>query len=373
MKLMFAIKKLSGAVGGAERVLCMICSELVKRGHDVTIVSFDAEGGSAFYYLDKRVKRVELDIGEPGLPARVGVTLIRMKALRKIALDLEPDVCVGFMHSIFVPLSFAMLGLSIPVIASEHIVPEHYKTRPFQYLLLVISSLFVSRITVLSEKIKSDYPILVRRRMIVMPNPIELVGSNRELVDCKSSSTLLCVGRLEEQKDHATLIHAFSKIESNFPEWKLKIVGDGSLRSILEQLIGNLGLNSRIELPGVTDNIEKEYSSASVFVLPSRYEALGLVTAEAMSHGLPTVGFADCPGTNELIEHKVTGLLVEAGSSRVDSLALALTSIMSDEQLRKTLGKNGKKMIGEHYSFAHIIDLWEGALYCSDNIKRLGN
>ena len=52
MKIFFAIKKLSSAVGGAEKVLCKIASILANRGHDITIITFDSVGSKSFYYLN---------------------------------------------------------------------------------------------------------------------------------------------------------------------------------------------------------------------------------------------------------------------------------------------------------------------------------
>lgn len=362
MKLFFAIKRLDSAVGGAERVLCTMCSELVQRGHEVSILTFDQPGSQPFYPLDKRVKRIDLCVGDSSRPASFGETLLRMKALRRIVKAERPDVAVGFMHSMFVPLAFALAGTGVPVLGSEHIVPEHYRTRPFQYLLLILVAPLLSKITVLSEAIRLRYPSIVRRRMVVMPNPVETASTVANVGCEKEKFTLLCVGRLDEQKDHATLLHAFAEIAQKFPQWHLRIVGEGSLRPELERLLVTLDLVTKVTLPGVTSDIGAEYRSAEAFVIPSRYEAFGLVTAEAMSHGLPVVGFADCPGTNELIKANRTGLLVELGIDRVRSLASALSNLMAEPALRQRLGDAGRQAIDNHFSPRYVCDQWEGLL-----------
>ena len=76
------------------------------------------------------------------------------------------------MHSIYILLAFALIGVSIPVIASEHIVIDHYRKKPFQFILLNLSSLLVNRFTVLSSSIKSKYPYWIQRKMTVIPNPV---------------------------------------------------------------------------------------------------------------------------------------------------------------------------------------------------------
>ena len=82
-----------------------------------------------------------------------------------------------------------------------------------------------------------------------------------------------------------------------------------------------------------------------------------------MSCGLPCVGFADCPGTNELIIHEKTGLLVDSFKGRSTSLASALIRLVSDEEFRKILGKNGEKVIKERFSDKEVADSWEHLLY----------
>lgn len=362
MKLLFAIKGLNSAGGGAERVLCTVCSELAVRGHDVTIVTFDRPGGRPFYPLDARVRRIDLGIGDSARNARVGETLYRVAMLRRVAMEKRPQVAVGFMHSMFVPLAFALAGTSIPVLGSEHIVPEHYRTRPLQYALLIAASPFLSRLTVLSEAIRVRYPSTIRKRMIAVPNPVVSAIGQADPGARKARYVLLNVGRLDAQKDHATLLRAFARIATAYPDWELRIVGDGPLRRDLESLVHNLGLEEHVRMPGVTSDIGREYRAADAFVIPSRYEAFGLVTAEAMSYGLPAVGFADCPGTNELIQHGSTGLLAAAGADRVASLAQELERLLSGPDLRRQLGRAGKLAIGLSFSAQHVCDLWERLL-----------
>lgn len=363
MKVLFAIKRLASAVGGAERVLCTVCSELASRGHEVSILTFDPPGGQPFYPLDPRVKRIDLGIGDSSQPAGLIETFARMRALRRVIHAERPDVAVGFMHSMFVPLAFALAGTGVPVLGSEHIVPEHYRTRPLQYLLLILASPLLNKLTVLSQAIRSRYPKSIRERMVEMPNPVEAAANCANVGGAKKNITLLSVGRLEAQKDHATLIRAFAQVANKFPQWRLKIVGQGILRADLASLVEALDLQAKVAMPGVTTAIADEYMAAEIFVISSRYEAFGLVTAEAMSHGLPVVGFADCPGTNELIEAGKTGLLVAPGSDRVGALASALSQLMAAPSLRQNLGKAGHEAIKARFSPGQVCDQWETLLH----------
>lgn len=113
MRLLFCTKTMNHAGGGAERVLAEIASGLVTRGHDVMVLSFDRPGGESFYPLHDSIQRIELGLGSTTGSARVLDSIARIFAMRSKIVMCSPDVVIGFMHSMFVPLSLSMLGLSL--------------------------------------------------------------------------------------------------------------------------------------------------------------------------------------------------------------------------------------------------------------------
>ncbi len=362
MRLLFAIKTLALAGGGTERVLADLTSALAQRGHAVTVLTFDRHGIEPFYTFERTVRRVALGIGEVGRGTRPSEAARRVLALRRLAKEVKPDVAVGFMHSAYIPLGLALVGTGVPVIASEHIAYDHYRTRPLQAALLRLTPSLARAITVLSPAIRDGFPPSLRRRMVVVPNPVSAQDRRPADVsgDGRPQRTLLAVGRLEEQKDHRTLIGAFGRIAGDFPDWRLRIVGEGSLRGELEAQVARLGLDGRIGLPGATTRIDDEYVAAQLFAMPSSYESFGLTTAEALSHGLPVVGFADCPGTNELIRDEVNGLLV-AGADREAALATGLAALMASAERRRLLAAAAPASI-DGFALARVVDLWEQLL-----------
>ncbi|MEM7650451.1 MAG: glycosyltransferase family 4 protein [Pseudomonadota bacterium] len=360
MKILFAIKNISSAKGGAERVLVQVSSGLAERGHNVSLVSFDEANAQSYYPLHGDIQHIGLGIGNANEEARFFETVQRMHALRKTLKTQQPDIVIGFMHSMFVPLSFAALGLGIPVIASEHIVPAHYKTRPFQFLMLIISALLVKRMTAVSEAVRASYPKIVQSKMDVLPNPVTMPESIKR--NGTGRKTILNVGRLDEQKDQETLINAFAEIANNHTEWDLKIFGDGHLRESLQALIKKHDLKGRAFLMGTTQDIDAEYSAADIFAMSSRYESFGLATAEAMAHGVPAIGFAECPGTNEIIIDGVNGLLIsKANKNAADVFAEALEKLIQDDALREKLGQAAPASIA-HYSLSDVVDQWESLI-----------
>lgn len=358
---MFAIKALEHTRGGAERVFADTVSGLADRGYDITVISFDASESTSFYPLSPKIRRMFLPIGNPDAPSNFIEFFSRVRGLRRLMREEKPDIVIAFMHSMFVPVSFAATGLDIPIIASEHIVRDHYKNRPLEYLLLFLSSFKLSAITVLSESVRSAYPAILRKKMVVVPNPVKKARQYADVLGDRSETrTILNIGRLDPQKDQKTLIQAFGRIAPRHPEWHLKIFGAGDLLDELKALISSLGLEMRVSIEPPKADIHLEYEQAQIFALSSRYESFGLATAEAMAHGLPAIGFKDCPGTNELITDGVNGLLV-SGGDRVSSFAEGLECLISNPDLRVRLGQEAVKSV-DRYTIDNVLKRWEELL-----------
>jgi glycosyltransferase involved in cell wall biosynthesis len=345
VKLLFIIKSLS---------------MLAARGHDVTIASFDAPATNDFYDFGPLIRRIRLGIGRSDQRTGARQMLLRMGALRRLALRVAPDVAIGFMHSAYVPLGPGLAGTGIPAVASEHIVYSHYHNLIIERTSLNLTARFFHTITAISEEMRRGFPDQIRSRMRVVPNPVGVSADACADVRGGAVKVLLSVGRLEPQKDQRTLIAAFARLAPKFPDWRLRILGEGVLRAELEAQIEGLGIADKVALPGATADIASEYLGAQLFAMPSAYESFGLATAEAMAHGLPAVGFADCPGTNELIVDGESGLLVE-GEDREAALADGLARLTASEELRVCMGAAAPARVAP-FAPARVVDRWETLL-----------
>jgi glycosyltransferase involved in cell wall biosynthesis len=363
MKLLFAIKGLYRATGGAERVICDVCSFLAEQGgHEVSLLTLDSPGAPPFYLLSPRVRLLQLGLGDPSAPTSPVQFFRRMIALRRVVKDQNPEVVVSFMHSMFIPMSFAMAGLKVPLIASEHTTATHYQRRRFEFTLFMAAVPFFDRITVLSELVAQHYPLWIRKKMTVVTNPISPEFLKIRLdSDDMSSKQILSVGSFSASKDHITLIRAFGLLAADFPEWSLRILGDGPLRSELEHEVNKLELVGRVTLPGVVTNVGKEMVNASLFALASTYESFGLVFAEAMACGKASVAFADCQGASEIIDQDKTGLLL-SGSDRVKVMADGLRRLMVNEKERNQMGAHARDSVSRRFSIELVCAQWEQVL-----------
>lgn len=365
MRILFAIKGLYQAAGGAERVISDVCSYLAdQRGHEVFLLTFDQPGAAPFYPLSQNVGLIQLGIGNTRAPTSLPLLLRRIRALRKKVREIAPDVVVAFMYSMFVPMALALVRSGIPLIASEHIVIDYYRTRRKQFALFLTVVPFIRFITVLSPMVASKYPKWIRRKMVVVTNPVSPTFQRSVTTgDAKDPRTILSVGRFSSRKDHSTLVAAFASIANEFPDWSLRVVGDGVLRPSVQQEVERLGLTHRVALPGIVEDIPREMANASFFALASRYESFGLVFVEAMACGKASVAFADCQGANEVIDDNETGVLVKVhGYDRVAALTHGLRYLMKNEQQRRSMGQKARGRVFERFSIDRVCERWEEIL-----------
>ncbi len=358
MRLLFAIKSLNVVGGGAERVLVDVANGMVARGHDVSVLVFDSPGDS-FYALDRKVSRINTGIGQPGEPTpRMGF-LRAIPKIRRAVLDKKPELVVAFMHSTYVPLSAALMGSGVRLIASEHSPSTHYRSRHVQRALARIADHFALAKTVPTLSMIDSFK---SGKIHVLPNTVNLAMFDGVAEKTpKEPPVLLSVGRLMAEKNHLDLVHAFARLAPIFPEWTLRLVGEGELRPMLEAEVAKLGLVPRIALPGVSRDVASEYANASIVVLPSIYESFGLVAAEALASGRPVVAFECCTGVAEMVVNNVNGQLVSVQGDRVSNLCSSLEELMGNADQRRRLGAAGPGSV-RRFAINSALDAWESFL-----------
>ncbi len=226
MKLLFAIKSLNVVGGGAERVLVDVANGMAARGHAVHILTFDSPGES-FYPLSPLVARIDIAIGLPGKPTSRVVFARSILRIRRIVQDLRADLVIPFMHSTYVPLVFALVGTGTKIIVSEHVDNTHYRSRPIQRLLVQLVDHMVLAKTVPSLALQ-DAHSAGRRPLDVMRNAVDLVLSPQRIKFHLFYRRYCCPSADYGRRKIILIDSCFRRVATNFPEWKLKIVGEAN-------------------------------------------------------------------------------------------------------------------------------------------------
>lgn len=177
---------------------------------------------------------------------------------------------------------------------------------------------------------------------------------------------ILSVGALKSRKGYDIMIKAFKEMNKTIPNSIYLIIGEGNWRGYLETLVDRLGLQSKVLFLGGKSGNEliKHYQICDVYAhtpvnINDNFEGFGIVYLEAGAAGKPVVG-SDSGGVADAIINNDTGILVPERD--IKATADALVKILSDKNLAKRLGNNGryraKKLSWDNY-VKEIIKLYE--------------
>lgn len=153
------------------------------------------------------------------------------------------------------------------------------------------------------------------------------VAGRQQLGLTPESRLVITVGTLKEQKGHRYLIDAAAAVIEHLPEVHFILIGDGPLRSALQNHVRARGLASRVHFLGERHDVAALLAISDMFVLPSLWEGLPMALIEAMAAGLPIVA-TNVSGTKQVMIAGETGLIVPPGN--VAALAAAIIELLSD-------------------------------------------
>lgn len=159
--------------------------------------------------------------------------------------------------------------------------------------------------------------------------------------------------RLEPVKALHSLLKAVAELVNEFPELRLEIAGDGSLRASLEEESQRLDIASRVRFLGWQQEMAAVLAGWDIFVLPSLDEGFPIAALEAMAAGLPVVASA-VGGLNELVRDGETGYLVPAAQPA--ELAIRLRELIGNPRLRQAMGAAGRLVAQRNYSNTRMVE-----------------
>ncbi len=239
--------------------------------------------------------------------------------------------------------------------------------KPFHVPLFEIAYSHCENLVLVSDSLRKGIEALVpstKKRIMVIPNMIREDLFFPPSEPRKSDPFLfIWAGRLEHVKGVDLLLEAVKSLSAQTDKrFLIRLAGKGSLREDLEQQAKKLGISDRVRFLGrlSREEMQEEMQGANCFVLPTRYEAFGVVLIEAMATGLPVI--ATRSGGPDSIVTRENGLLIERENA--DDLAAAMLQMMenisdySAEEIRnQTLKRYGDTSVMEQYNqlFLHLL------------------
>jgi glycogen(starch) synthase len=173
---------------------------------------------------------------------------------------------------------------------------------------------------------------------------------------------LLCLGRLATQKGFDLALTAMASIKNSFPEARLIVAGDGPERPRLEQLVADLGLSHVVDFLGWVSphRVFDLINTATMLIMPSRWEGLPSVALQAGVMARPVVG-ARISGLADVIVHQLTGLLVEPENA--SAIAAAIAALLDHPRMAAQMGEAARQRVREVFS-------WDGCVNAYDELWR---
>lgn len=201
-------------------------------------------------------------------------------------------------------------------------------------------------------------------KVVVVPNGRDLsafapAGAERrddvrkELGVDRVAPVVAVVGRLETQKGHRYLFDAWPSVVREYPDARLLVVGDGSLRAELERQVRSLGVAESVVFLGFRGDIPRLLDACDGLALPSLYEGMPLTVIEASAMACPVVATA-VDGTPEVIDDDVTGWLVPPADP--PALGRALVRMLADPERARAVGRAGRERVLRKFDLVTQVD-----------------
>jgi len=351
--------------GGAERSMLHLVRGFLARGRQVDLVLCKTKG-AYLREVPATAQLVELKASF-GLLARLSAALenrqdlsvllrpvllakknapevARVRALRHYLEERRPDVVLSALTYCNLAALWAKRTsrVQVPVVVSERNVLSNYCAAPsnnrkwrWRYLPELVRRTYpgADAVVAVSRQVAEDLLTRVKlqhRQLDTIFNPVvddTLRRQAREPLNHPwfapgNAPVILGVGRLTEQKDFATLVHAVAKVRAT-RDVKLVLLGEGRLQGELQKLARGLGIGDDVDMPGFVDNPFQYMARASLLVLSSEYEGLPGVLIQAMACGCPVIS-TDCPGgSREILDDGKYGALVAIGDAQGMARAIA--------------------------------------------------
>lgn len=350
--------------GGVQEIVMAMQTELIKRGHDVKIITPQPKDVSNVDTSGLLFVGTGNDLRSPMGTTADFSTSNGGEEIEQMLQEEQFDIL--HFHEPWQPiLSRQILSRSNTVnIATFHAkLPDTVMSKTIEKVITPYTKSilkYIDMMTAVSEPASDYVRQLTRKKIHLVSNGIDL---NRYKPDRKAKfadPTIFYVGRLEKRKGVKYLLNAFAMVENQMPNARLVIGGDGPDRRKLEVRAAELGLKN-VEFLGYIDDDEKirYMQSADVCCAPAIYgESFGIVLIEALACGTPVVAGAN-PGYASVLTGR--GALGLVNPYDEGDFARRLILHLQDPGLRDFWYEWSQEHV-KQFDYAHVVDKYE-ALY----------
>ncbi len=343
--------------GGVEKVMATKANYFATLPDvEVYILTTEQQNNPPCYFLDKRIKTIDLGINYNRSKFYFSKENLRkavkhFKSQKKIFKELDPDIIIS------PNFNFDLYWLPFIHRKSKKIKEIHGSRYNWKSSLKNrVNAFFEKRYDALVILNKDEAAYFSSNNVIIIPNPVDLPNLRAEL----TKKQVVAAGRISPVKGFSDLIESWGIVSKDFPDWQLHIYGQDyqGTQRILEQQIKNLTLENII-FKGSVEDLPKIMTQYSIYAMSSINECFPMVLLEALSVGLPVVSY-DCPnGPRNIITLGDDGFLAKYRNP--ENLAENLKRLMGNEELRKKMGNHAKENICR-FTTKEVMKQWQSLL-----------
>jgi glycosyltransferase involved in cell wall biosynthesis len=346
--------------GGVERVVEEVCRRLAHQGHRVRVFTFNTAGAPA--------QEVIAGVHVHRAPAIQLTRLVHMQSSLspsllplawRLARSDPPDILHAHNLFFFSTVAAAVLKrlLKKPLLTTLHIGSVRELGGPSRLLASCYERTMGRAIVRSSDRLVAVSKAVARHAVHLgaRPEAVRVIANGVDSRQFQPAARpgngafrIACVGRLIFNKGPQFLIEAAPQILEARPEAEFVLVGDGPLRTRLEERARELSISQRVKFLGTRSDVAAILQGCDLLVRPSLLEGMPLAILEAMACGLPVVA-TPISGSAELVRDGENGLLVPPADP--GALAGAILRLMEDEPLRAAQGRRGRLLAEHGYSW----------------------
>ncbi|MFH1240119.1 MAG: glycosyltransferase family 4 protein [Candidatus Diapherotrites archaeon] len=388
MNICFVTRGFPPEVGGVPSVVFYTGKELVKRGHNISVVTLNTTKSKSFEVIDgMNVYRANAPFFNPhknnvitwviaGILGALTLSYVSFKHKVKIvhAMDLSfgAVTCLlsrplllrkKFLLRYCGDLAYEIATRSkIKGFSAEQGIEESWKLNSASIkLALKIQKLYFKIFHLILPTTKHGKSLLIKQKVNEKKIFKTHYGVDAEKFKPttkkqKQIKQIVSGGRFEKWKKFDDIINAMSILQKKGIDTEFSLAGDGAEEKNLKKLAKKLGLEKKVHFEGNVshEKLSKMMSDSDVFVSASAPN-LGIsnIVLEAMASGKAVIS-SDIPGAFEAIKNNENGIIYKTGD--VKELSAALEKILTKDDFRKKLEQNARKTITEKFTYAKVAD-----------------
>lgn len=352
------------SVGGAEMQALFLARRWAETGNKVTIAGHSNIGRS-----DNNISILHIPtIRKTRLLRAVSYLLSTAWLLWKQRHNYDVIYCRFLKEQAFAAsLAKIIFRLKQPVIACPECAAidgdiQYLLASPFKTIWIKVLNAGLTTVNIISRQIEAEIKGLELKKISLsrIPNGVSLpvLTPIHKKTDGITPLNGVFVGRLVEQKGVDVLLKAAHLLKLTGHLFSIKIIGDGPLRSTLEETSRSYGISDCIEFKGLLSQNEVaiQLEEADLFVLPSRFEGLPVALLEALAYSLPAIA-TKVSGSEEIIDSSI-GWLINTNDPQELATALLLAIKMGRPELQK-MGEKAREKAEREYDIKSVAHRYE--------------